>query len=75
MSGKELSRLRAVDSAEQARDELAAARERLATRLELVEESLKPLGDWREAVRRKPWLAVGGAFVAGYVLAKIFSRR
>lgn len=75
MNGRELATLRAVNNAEEARDELSAARERLARKLETVEASLQPLGDWREAVRRKPWLAVGGAFAVGYVVAKIFSRR
>ncbi len=75
MNGRELATLRAVNNAEEARDELSAARERLAQKLETVEASLQPLGDWREAVRRKPWLAVGGAFAVGYVVAKIFSRR
>lgn len=75
MNGRELATLRPAQTPEQARDELAAARDRLAAKLERVEQTLEPLTDWREVVRRKPWAAVGGAFVAGYVLAKLFSRR
>ncbi|MGV3624455.1 MAG: hypothetical protein ACO1OB_26790 [Archangium sp.] len=75
MNGRELATLRSVQTPEQARDELEAARQRLARKLENVEKTLEPLTDWREMVRRKPWVAVGGAFVAGYVLAKLFSRR
>lgn len=75
MNGRELATLRSVQTPEQARDELAAARDRLAMKLENIEKTLEPLTDWRELVRRKPWVAVGGAFVAGYVLAKLFSRR
>lgn len=57
------------------RDELAAARLRVSRSLEAVESTLQPLGDWREAVRRHPLLAAGAAFTAGYVLARLFSRR
>ena len=57
------------------RDELAAARLRVARSLEAVESTLQPLGDWREAVRRHPLLAAGAAFTAGYVVARLFSRR
>lgn len=56
------------------RDELSAARARVAKSLEAVESTLQPLGDWREAVRRHPLLAAGAAFTAGYVLARLFSR-
>lgn len=57
------------------RDELVAARLRVTRSLEAVESTLQPLGDWREAVRRHPLLAAGAAFTAGYVLARLFSRR
>ncbi len=58
---------------QQARDELAAARERVTRSLHAVESSLKPLGDWREVVRRHPWACTGAAFFAGYLVGQLFS--
>ncbi|MFO0599333.1 MAG: hypothetical protein U0228_28760 [Myxococcaceae bacterium] len=64
-----------VASTDEARAQLAAAREKLISRLSVVEEAVAPLGNWRTAVRRHPLLAIGGAFVVGYALARLFSRR
>ncbi len=64
-----------VESPEAARDELELARARVTRSLERVEQTLQPLGDWREAVRRNPLLTATAAFTAGYVLARLFSRR
>lgn len=73
MNSEALARREATPA--ELRDELAAARARVARSLEAVETTLQPLGDWREAVRRHPLLAAGAAFTAGYVLARLFSRR
>jgi ElaB/YqjD/DUF883 family membrane-anchored ribosome-binding protein len=64
-----------VKDAAEARAQLAAARERLLQRLEVVEHTLEPLANWRSVVRRHPLLTIGGAFVVGYALARLFSRR
>jgi hypothetical protein len=63
----------AKDTAD-ARAQLAAAREKLLARLEVVEQTLEPLSNWRSVVRRHPILTIGGAFVVGYALARLFSR-
>lgn len=67
--------VRANDSPALARADLAAARARVARQLAALEQSLPPLTDWREVVRRHPMLTLGGAFFAGWALARFFSRR
>ena len=59
----------------QVKADLAAARERAKLRLEAIEQRFKGVGDWRGAVRRHPLLTLGGAFVVGYALARLFTRR
>lgn len=67
-----------VASAAEAREQLAAARERLARSLHSVEAQVsavsKTLG-WREVVRRHPYLCAGGALLFGYALGRLVSRR
>ena len=58
-----------------ARAQLALARERLAKKLEVVEHTLGPLSDWRVIVKRHPVITIGGAFLFGYALSKLFSRK
>jgi hypothetical protein len=64
-----------VASTDEARAALAAARERLMQRLTVVEHTLEPLGNWRAAVKRHPVLTIGGAFLFGYALSRLFSRK
>jgi hypothetical protein len=64
-----------VASPEEARAQLAQARERLAKKLEAVEHTLAPLGDWRTFVKRHPLATLGGAFLFGYALSRLFSRK
>lgn len=62
-------------SSAQVRLDLAAARERARRRLEALEQRLHHAVDWRGFVRRHPVLTMGAAVVAGYALARLFSRR
>lgn len=64
-----------VASPAEARAQVAAAREKLLARLEVVEKTLEPVRDWRSAVKKHPLLTIGGAFVFGYALARLFSRK
>ncbi len=66
---------RADDSADQARLDLEFARERVRRSLAQLEQAVPSLTSWRETVRRHPVLAAGTAFVAGYLLARLFTRR
>lgn len=62
-------------SADEAREQLAAARKRLEASLESIEHSLEPFSKWKGVVKKHPLLTIGGAFVIGYALARLFSRR
>lgn len=64
-----------VGSPEEARAQLAAARERLVKRLDDVQRALTPVTHWRDVVKRHPVLTIGGAFLVGYAISKLFSRR
>lgn len=68
-----------VQTTDEARAQLAAARARLLKSLETVkvsvEQRIEPLADWRAVVRRHPLAAFGGALFAGYVLGRLFSRK
>ena len=55
--------------------ELVRARERAKAQLAAFEARLGELGRWREVARRRPLLAIGGAFLLGYTVAKLFTRR
>lgn len=64
-----------VKSTDEARAQVAAARERLLQKLDGVEKSLGPITNWRTVVKRHPVLTIGGAFLVGYALARLFSRK
>lgn len=68
-------RLAPVHSAGEARAALAASRARLEARLHALEDSVARVADWRETIRRNPLLTLGGAFLVGFGLARLFSRR
>jgi ElaB/YqjD/DUF883 family membrane-anchored ribosome-binding protein len=63
------------ESTERARASLAAARERLLKQLDQVHRALTPVTHWRDVVKRHPLVTIGGAFLVGYALAKLFSRK
>lgn len=60
---------------DEARAQLELARARLVARLDKVQRTLKPFTHWTELVKRYPWRTVGGAFVVGFALSKLFSRK
>ncbi len=55
--------------------ELQAARERVKSKLDALEHDLGAVGRWRETVRKHPVLTIGGMFVAGYLLGRLWGRR
>lgn len=64
---------------DEARAQLAAARERLVRQLDYVQRALTPTlvnaARWKEVVKRHPLVTIGGAFLVGYALSKLFSRK
>lgn len=64
-----------VKSTDEARAQVAAAREKLLARLETVERAIEPMANWRTIVKKHPLLTIGGAFVVGYALSRLFSRK
>lgn len=58
-----------------ARQELELAREQLQRSLEGFEQSLLAASDWRAFVRARPFLSVGAAMTAGYLVALLSNRR
>lgn len=64
-----------VSTPEEARAQLAQARARLMQKLEVVQHTLAPLTDWRTLVKRHPLATIGGAFLFGYALSRLFSRK
>lgn len=63
-----------ADSCELARRDLLAARDRLAQRLEALERGMPVMDRLRRLVRARPGLALGGAFLLGYGLARLLRR-
>ncbi len=63
------------DSTESARRDLLVAREHLAQSLESFEGAASSLNRLRALVRTRPGLALGGAFLVGYGLARLLRRR
>lgn len=68
-----------ASTAAEARLQLEAARERLVRQIEGVQTSLTPLSRWKTtviaAVKQRPLLTIGGAFLIGYALSRLCSRR
>jgi ElaB/YqjD/DUF883 family membrane-anchored ribosome-binding protein len=65
-----------VSTAAEARDALVAARARLEKRLEAVENLIAPpLAPWRAAVKKHPLITIGGAFLVGYAISRLLSRK
>ena len=66
--------VRKAKATEEARAQLAAAREKLAQRLDAVER-LGGVSRWRRAVQERPLLVLAGALAVGYALGRLFERR
>lgn len=64
-----------ADSFEQARRDLLAARDRFAHRLEALERGAPVMDRLRRLVGDCPGLALGGAFLLGYGLARLLRRQ
>jgi hypothetical protein len=55
-------------SPEQVREEIARAREQIATSITELRREVAQTADWRAWVRKNPGMFVGGAFVLGVFL-------
>jgi ElaB/YqjD/DUF883 family membrane-anchored ribosome-binding protein len=64
-----------AQTTDDARKQLADARARLKQKLAQVKHSIEPLADWRTLVRRHPLATIGGAFLVGYALTRLFTRK
>ncbi|MDP2271161.1 MAG: hypothetical protein Q8N23_34525 [Archangium sp.] len=64
-----------LSPAEDARAQIAIARERLVDKLDVVQRALSPVLHWRAVVKRHPVATIGGAFLFGYAVSKFFSRK
>jgi hypothetical protein len=60
---------------ERAEAEIARARESVAESITALERQISSTLDWREWVRRRPILAVAGAFAAGALLGSLVPGR
>lgn len=80
------STLAPVQTTEEARASLAASRDRLLRQLDSVKQEvetvrravqtrIEPFTDWRAYVKRHPLATLGATFLAGYALARLFSRK
>ncbi len=58
-----------------ARAQLAIARERLKHKLNVVQRALTPMTHWKEVVKRHPVATIGGAFLIGYAISKYLTRK
>lgn len=65
----------APQTPDEARARIVAARARVVKNLETIQRTLKPVTRWAEVVKRHPVAAIGGAFLFGYALSKLFSRK
>jgi ElaB/YqjD/DUF883 family membrane-anchored ribosome-binding protein len=52
-------------SASEIRAEIDRARTQIATSAAALREELAFVSDWREWVRKRPWVFIGGAFAIG----------
>ncbi len=64
-----------VETTEDARTQLAAARERLALQLDKVHRAFAPVVKWHAFVKKYPLVTIGGAFLIGYAISRAFSRK
>ena len=64
-----------VETTEDARAALVAARERLALQLDNVQRALGPVVKWQAFVKKHPLVTIGGAFLIGYAISRAFSRK
>ncbi len=62
-------------TADEARAQIKSARERVVKNLEVIQRTLRPVTRWAEVVKRHPVATIGGAFLIGYALSKLFSRK
>jgi hypothetical protein len=69
------SALAPAGSTEDARLQLEVARARLARTLDDVQRALTPVLHWQDFVKKHPVVTIGGAFLFGYALSKLFSRK
>lgn len=65
----------AIERADVARADLAAARAKVRRQLDELEKSLPAVPPWRDVIRRHPLLTIGGAFVVGWAVARWFTKR
>jgi len=63
------------ETPEQLRASIEATRDRLRVSLQTLEHDLGALGRWKQTVRKHPALTIGGMFVAGYLLGRLWGRR
>jgi len=56
------------ETIEQVREEMRQIRSNLDDEVATFVESTRVLFDWRAYVRRTPWLCLGAAFLAGYLV-------
>lgn len=66
---------RAGSDVARARLELSQARQQLVDQLHALETSLPTVPDWRKAIRLHPLLTLGGAFLTGWAIARLLTRR
>lgn len=64
-----------VETTDDARAALVAARERLARQLDAVQRALAPVVQWQAFVKKHPLVTIGGAFLIGYAISRAFSRK
>lgn len=65
----------APKTADEARAQIKSARERVVKNLEVIQRTLRPVTRWADVVKRHPVATIGGAFLIGYALSKLFSRK
>ena len=54
----------------EARLEIARARAQIASSAAELKAEVAGLPEWREWVRKKPWLFIGGAFALGFLIGR-----
>ena len=57
------------EDADQTRREIEATRQQMTDRINQLEAAVRSTLDWQERVRGKPWLYVGIALAAGFLVA------